>query len=273
MDEDVKQVWNDIKNGELDINSQQLFLSIVSKGFIYKLNRNIMLRNKFIPHYILNTGDDIMYLEVKGQNQAIEPLEVSNENYVYAQIPRCMIQPLGINIQTDQLTSPYSYGNFQVDAGDMVYDFHAEFRRIPITYEFELKYYLDNFLDSLDAIQKIITGLAFINRFDVIYLGQKIECSYKIPDDYKTEYMMEFDGITTDLKYRTITVPIQVDTNLPVIYKDTVIPSTATIKETILGIREDNDTLEFRHGILLYDNPELKGTGELSDDNNKIYKP
>lgn len=278
MDETTKSIWTKVRSGEVDINNQQLFFSIVAKGFIYKLNQNLKIRDKKIPHYILNTGDDIMYLEVKGQDHSIEPLEVSNENFVYSQIPRCMIQPQGINIQLDQLTSPYAHGNFQVDAGDMLYNFRAEFRRMPMKYTFSLKYYLDNFIDSLDVIQQIIANLAFINRFDVVYLGQKIECSYKIPEDFQTEFMFEFDGITTDSKYRTISLELEVDTNMPVVYKDTVIPADAFIKKNLLGVVEGDSSesgeLEFRHGIILHEKGKIgEDKGELSDDKNQVYIP
>lgn len=261
MDENTQELWKKVKSGAIDINRQQLFFSIVAKGFIYKLNQNLQLRNIIIPHYILNTGDDIMYLEVKGQNNAVEPLEVSNEDYVYSQIPRCMVQPAGINIQTDQLTSPYAHGNFQLEHMDMVYNFRAEFRRMPITYTFSLKYYLDNFIDSLDVIQQIITNLAFINRFDVIYLGQKIECSYKVPDDYQGEFMFEFDGITTDSKYRTISMELQVDTNMPVIYGPTLIPADAYIKETVLNSHTPEWIVEHKPEVTPEVTPEQKSKG------------
>ena len=76
MDNDTKALWEDIRKGVIDINNQQLFFSIVAKGFIYKLNQNLKLRGKNIPHYILNTGDDIMYLEVKGH--IIPSIRLSN---------------------------------------------------------------------------------------------------------------------------------------------------------------------------------------------------
>lgn len=239
MDNTTKELWEKLRCREIDINNQYLFFSIVAKGFIYKLNQNLKLRGICIPHYILNTGDDIMYLEVKGQDHSVEPLNVSNENFVYSQIPRCMVQPTGITIQTDQLTNPYSYGIFQIEYEDMIYGFRSEFRRIPVTYGFTLKYYLDNFTDSLDVIQQIIANLSFINLFKVIYLGQQIDCSYNIPDDYQTEYMMEFDGITTDSKYRTVTLNMEVSTNFPIIYNETIIPADAYIKT-------------MRNGLILY---------------------
>ena len=163
MDKETKELWENLRRGNVDINNQQLFFSIIAKGFIYKLNQNLKLRGKSIPHYILNTGDDIMYLEVKGQDHSIEPTEVSNENFVYSQIPRCMIQPTGINVQLDQLTNPYSHGRFEIEHNDMIYNFRAEFRRIPVTYGFSLKYYLDNFTDSLNVIQQIITNQTLFN--------------------------------------------------------------------------------------------------------------
>lgn len=234
MDNEKISLWNDIRQGNIDINNQQLFFSIVAKGFIYKLNQNLILRGLNIPHYILNTGDDIMYLEVKGQNHAEEPIEATNEKFIYSQIPRCMVQPAGINIQLEQLSNPYSHGKFEMEYNDMVYGFRAEFRRIPVTYSFSLKYYIDNFTDALDITQQIISNLSFINLFKVIYLGQQINCSYQIPDSYQTEYMMEFDGITTDSKYRTISLELEVLTNIPVIHKETVIPADMFIKKPMI---------------------------------------
>lgn len=287
MDSETKALWDDIRKGIIDINNQQLFFSIVAKGFIYKLNQNLKVRGMNIPHYILNTGDDIMYLEVKGQNHAIEPLEVSNENFVYSQVPRCMVQPTGINIQTDQLSNPYAHGKFEMEYNDMIYGLRAEFRRIPVTYGFSLKYYLDNFVDALDVTQQIISNLSFVNLFKVIYLGQQTNCSYQIPDAFQTEYMMEFDGITTDSKFRTISVDLEVATNFPVLHAETVMPADMFIKSTVYGIPNIGDNksddggytpiipdpdnpddvkiVTFRHGIMLHPKGGLNNTpGEIS---------
>lgn len=267
MDEITKSVWNKIKTKEIDINNQQLFFLTVAKGFIYKLNQNIKLRDQYIPHYILNTGDDIMYLEVKGQDHSIEPVDVSNEKFVYSQIPRCMVQPTGINIQTDQLTNPYAHGSFQVEYEDMIYDFRAEFRRIPLTYGFTLKYYFDTYTDAMDVTQQLIANLAFINIFNVTYLGQRIECSYNLPDTETTEYMMEFDGITTDSKYRTMSLDLEVSTNMPAIYSDTAIPADAFIKTSVLGV---NGT-PIRSGIILHPKGGIDNTpGEISGEGREI---
>ena len=238
MDSQTKQLWSDIQSGEFDINNQELFFTTLIRGFVYDINKSIKVRNKLIPHYILNTGDDIMYLEIKGQDHSKEPLETVNEDFVYSQIPRCILQPEGMNIPTDQLTSPYSYGVFHVEWDDIIYAFRAEFRRIPINFTVSLKYYFDNFTDALATTQQIITKLSFINTFSIVYLGQTIPCSYKIPDDFTTEKMIEFDGLTTDNRSRTLSLELSIESNLPVIYSDTTVPSDLFIRQASPSISQ-----------------------------------
>ena len=192
--------------------------------------------------YLLLWKDNILLaiVEAKGQDHSIErpalsgqtPV-VSNENYVYSQIPRCMVQPAGLNIPGDQLTSPYSYGRFEFEYEDMIYVFRSEFRRIPLDCTYSLKYYLDSFTDTMSVTQQIITKLAFINTFDFTYLGNIINASYKIPDDFQTEFMLEFDGATTDNKARQISLELQVSTNIPIIYPETIIPADKFITKTV----------------------------------------
>jgi hypothetical protein len=50
--------------------------------------------------------------------------------------------------------------------------------------------------------------------------------------------MMEFDGITTESKYRTISLELEVTTNIPVIHEETIIPSNMIIREVLLGVHE-----------------------------------
>jgi len=244
MEANVAKLWQDIRNGSFDINNQDLFFGILSKAFLYNINQKLSIRGIPIPHYILNTGDDILYLEVKGQDHSIErparpgvTPEISNEKFVYSQIPRCLVQPGGINIQTDQLTSPYSYGRFEVEKDDMLYVFRSEFRRIPVTMTYSLKYYLDNFADGLSVVQQMITKMSFINTFDFSYLGNVLKASYQIPDSEQVEYQMEFDGLSQDNKCRTVSLDLEVSTNIPVIYPETAIPADSYIKRIESGLK------------------------------------
>lgn len=236
-------VWDKLRTGDADINDQQLFFSILYKGLLHQLNQDIKIRGLVVPHIIINTGDDIMYLEAKGQNAALEPLEITNENYVYNTIPRCIVTFGSVAILTDQLTSPYTRGVFNYEADDMIYSFNAEYRRLPLQTTAKLKYYVDSFTDSLQLMQQIMTKLVFIRSFDVTYLGQSIRCSYRIPDTYEPELMLEFDGVTTDSKLRTLEVDLTVETNLPVVYNETIIPGDGVIKHIKNTITAFPDTI------------------------------
>lgn len=217
-------VADKIRNGVLDINVQELFLSTVIKGLLYNLNKEIKVRNNYVPHMILHTGDDIMWIESKGYDASIEPINISNENWVYSVIPKCVVTPGSVDLDVGQLSSPYSIGNIVYSGDDGVYSFSGEFRRIPLKLGIELKYYTDSFTDTLELMQYIITNLAFIRTFDIMYMGQKIKCSYKIPENFSDEHTMELDGAMTDNREHSISLSIEVETNMPVFNNRTIMP-------------------------------------------------
>lgn len=218
-----KELREKIIRGEIDINNQENFFKALYRGFLYDINKKIKVRGCEIPHFVLNSGDDTMFLEVKGQDHSKEPAETVNEDYVYNQIPRAMVQFNGINILTDQLTSLYSRGNFVLPYKDFLYGITAEFRRMPIKCEASVKYYFDNFSDLMEASQGLITNLAFINNYAISYLGETVNASYKLPESVEGQLNLEFDGITTDSKNRTIEISYEIESNLPVYMPRTVI--------------------------------------------------
>lgn len=216
MNEEQKLLLSRIVSGEIDINDRENFFIALYKGFLWSINDKLSVRGNKIPHIVVNTGDDTMYLNVKGQNHSIEPAQVSNEDYVYSVVPRATVQFSGINMKTDQLTSPHTRGKLSLEYGDMLYSMTAKFRRIPITTSANVKYYLDNFTDLLECSQQIIANTAFINNFRVTYMGQTINCTYRLPDSFSDEKMLEFDGVTVDSKNRTVEIEYELETNLPV---------------------------------------------------------
>lgn len=238
------ELTNKIRRGEIDINNQSLFFSILIKGVLQALKKDLKIRNIEIPHIVLNTGDDTMYLSVKGQNQAIEPLEVSNESYIYNIIPRCIVEPKGVNLVPDQLTSPYSNGVFQLDYDNEITTFVAEFRRYPLTMTFDLNYYVDNYTDSLELMQQIITKLSFVRTFSISYMGQHIKCSYVIPETMDTEYNIQIEGNTSDLKDRKISLSLNVETYLPVYDIRTVAQNDHFIRNIKYNTNTDKQILE-----------------------------
>lgn len=218
-----KELREKIIRGEIDINNQENFFKALYRGFLYDINQKIKIRKCEIPHFVLNTGDDIMFLAVKGQDHSKEPLDTVNEDYVYNQIPRAMVQFNGINILTDQLSSPYMRGKFRLLYKDYQYGITAEFRRMPIKCEASVKYYFDNFSDLMEASQSLITNLAFINNYTISYMGESVFCTYKLPDSIDNQLNLEFDGVSTDSKNRTIEISYEIESNLPVYMPKTVI--------------------------------------------------
>ena len=101
---------NDIRVGKIDINNQELFFSVLIKGLLLRLDDDIKIRGISVPHIITHTGSDALYLEAKGYNYNIEPEQISNENYIYNIIPRCVVNPNGVDLISDQLSHPYTLG-------------------------------------------------------------------------------------------------------------------------------------------------------------------
>jgi hypothetical protein len=177
-----------------------------------------------------------MYLEARGYDYSIEPTNVSNEkNTVYDIIPKCVVSPAGIDLDLGQLTSPYSIGGLQYEDENGLYALKGEFRRIPVKINVELKYYTDSFTDMLEIIQYIISNFAFIRTYDIMYMGQKIKCSYKIPESFSDEHTMDIDGAYGDNRDHSMSLSIEVEGNMPVFNNRTIVDATkiiTTIKNT-----------------------------------------
>lgn len=211
-----------IREGKIDINNQELFFSTLIKGLMLRLDDDISIRGIAVPHLIIHTGSDSLYLERKGYDQSLEPQQISNEDYIYNVIPRCIVSPGGIELVADQLTNPYSLGQFQYEGDEEILNLVAEFRRMPVKLSVDLKYLTDSYRDMLELTQQILTKLSFIRTFHITYMGQSIQCSYRIPDSFSGEYVTELDGTTTESKNKTMSVSLEVETNLPVISQKTV---------------------------------------------------
>lgn len=225
--QEIKEIVSKIRKREIDINNQSLFFPILIQGLILKLNKDISIRNMGVPHFILHTGDDTMYLMHKGQDVSKEPLEISNEDYIYNQIPRCIVNPGSIDLIPDQLTNPYANGSIEFEYEDPegnshIYPLVAEFRRMPIKFNCSIKYYVDSYRDLMELTQQIVTKLAFIQTYYITYMGQTILCSYKIPEGFDGEHMTELDGTTSDNKTRTIELQLEVESNFPVYSERTI---------------------------------------------------
>ena len=232
----VKQVVENIRKGEIDINNIDPFFSTLIKGLLSKLDNDIKIRNNPVPHFILSTGDDTMYLNAKGYDYSKDLHEISNESGIYNIIPRCIVNPGGISLQPDQLSSPYSFGSLQYENETGMYSLCGEFRRIPMTLSCDIKYYLDSYKDLLDITQQIISKLSFVRTFNFVYMGQTIKCSYQIPTDLEGETNIEMDGTTTDGKTKTLSLSLTIETTYPIWAEKTIMSKD----KLIVNIEQDN---------------------------------
>lgn len=231
-----------IRNGEVDINIHQLFFSKLLKALILNLNEQMTVRGQQVPHMILNTGDDTMWLLEKDYDHSKEPMENTNEQYVYNTIPRCILSIGALDTVQDQLTNPYTRGQFQYEKDGKIQTFSAEMRRMPVKLTVDLKYYLGSFTDALELIQHTISKLAYIRVFKFVYMGQTIRASYKIPEGYQEEHMVDIDGTTTDNKNRTISLSLEVESTMPVYMERTVIEVDKVIINPQQNLRMNHET-------------------------------
>lgn len=259
-------VINNIRNNVIDINNQELFFSNLIKGLLLNLEKSISIRSIHVPHIIVHTGSDALYIEEKGYDNSIEPQQISNENYIYNIIPRCVVQPSGIDLISDQLTNPYIFGRLQYESDEQLYELVAEFRRMPIKMSVGLQYFTDSFRDMMELIQQLISHLSFIRTYNITYMGQSIKCSYKLPENFSSEHLMDMDGATTDNKSRTLSIDIEIETNMPIYNSQSVMPADKYITKTYIkgkqvGPRYEGEAIfsEPDHGIVVH------GTGKLNN--------
>jgi len=205
-----------IREGELDPNNVELFFSKLLKAVLWDMANKVVVKSGPIPHIIYNTGDDIMWLLEKDYNYSKEPQDNTNEQYIYSRIPRCAAQPTSIDVQPDQLTSPYVMGQFQVEEEGKLYTLLAEQRRMPIKTQLELKYVLNSFTEALELIQVILSKLVFLQTVKFSYMGQTILASYKIPEGMQEEHQVDIDGATTEDKDRKVNLTIEIESTMPV---------------------------------------------------------
>ena len=267
------EVITNIRKGEIDINNQDLFFSILIKGLLNNLDNKIKIRNKIVPHYIIHTGDDTMYLNMKGYDHNKEIVEISTDE-IYSTIPRCMVNPGNIDLIPDQLSSPYSSGILQFEYDEKIYSLCGEFRRMPIRLSCDIKYYVDPYQDMLSLIQQIISKLSFIQTYNITYLGQLIKCSYKIPESFSDQHTMDIDGTTTDSKLKTLSLSLEIETTFPVWNEKTIVSNDMRINTISFGGKlnsstnngdggENDDENNIQNGIKLYPPDGIKNNKNL----------
>ena len=221
------------------------FFSIIIKGMLAWLTNNVVLYGKPIRHFIFNTGSTYMYVETNGYKYNVT--EVTDQDTIYMERPRCIVEPGSISIETAELTQPYIRGVYErIDnATDSIQGYNAEIQRIPIDMSFNLQYVLSTFNEALVITQEIIDKLCFQRYFSVVYLGQVVKCSIEFPEDFNIN-INKIDMASADPNNRTIVIPVKLSTSYPAIDEETEVKNSyvmASLQSTIGTYYEDPSTV------------------------------
>ncbi len=217
--------WNQESFDDL-YNRDERFFSVLMKGILAWLNTNILMYNKSINHFIFNTGSSYFYIETNGYEYSVN--EVTGEDSMYMTLPRCLVTMNNISIPTEELSQPFARGNYERRDGNNIRGFNAEIQRLPIEWDIQLQYFLSNFNESIILIQELLDKIVFQKYFNIIYLGQIIECSIEFSPDTEIQFEQPDMGDAKQT-YRTITLSIKVCSNYPIIDTRTEIATDSII--------------------------------------------
>lgn len=232
-------------------NRDERFFAIIIKGAISWLNRNIMMYNKPINHFIFNTGSSYMYIESNGYKFSWK--ETSGEDQIYMHLPRCIINLQNLSIPTEELTSPYARGTYERRNGENIQGFNSEIKRIPIEIDANLEYTLSNFNERIVLIQEIIDKLIFQKYFQITYLGKQINCSIEFTAGQSLQ-TNKIDLTSPETNVKTMELPIKICTNYPIINEHSEISTNAVISE-------------FNGSLDAYDDDPREKSSTLTDKN------
>ena len=219
--------WNLEKFDDL-YNRDERFFAIVIKGALSWLNRNIVMYNKPINHFIFNTGSSYLYIESNGYEYKWN--ETTGEDAIYMHLPRSIVELDNITLIPDELSQPYSKGIYERRSGNLINGYCAEICRLPLELNVNLKYVLANFNESIILIQEFIDKIVFQKYFKITYLGNIIQCSIEFASDFHIN-LNSIDMESKETNRKTIELPIKICTNYPIIDERSEIQTDKVIQK------------------------------------------
>ena len=214
--------WNRTKFDNI-YEKDDRFFALLIKGVLSWLNENLVMYNKPIRHFILNTGSAYMYLEHNGYEYTW--CDTTGEDMMYMETPRCIASIGNFSIPMEELTAPYIRGVYErvsttekTNGQTMAYN--AEMQRLPIEMSMNLKYVFSNFNEAIIFVQELFETVLFQQYFQIVYLGQIINCSIEINGDTNIN-LSELDLASKENNYRTMEFEIKITSNLPIINEKT----------------------------------------------------
>ena len=212
-------------------NKDERFFSILVKGLIAWFNKNVVLYNKPIKHFIFSTGSSYMYVEANGYEFILS--ETSGTDWIYMEMPRCIIEISDISFNTESLTNCFSRGEYERydDETNSISGYNAEIMRVPIEMNLQFKYVLSNFNETIVLLQEIIDKFIYQKFFTIIYLGQKIRCGIEFPTSEHLE-LNKIDMSSNETNQKILQFDIKLTSNYPAINERTEVSNANVIDST-----------------------------------------
>jgi len=202
------------------------FFSLITKGVLGWLTNNIIMYNKPIKHFIMNTGSSYMYIENNGYE--FSWTETSGENWIYNELPRCVVNIGQVTIPQEELTQPFVRGTYDRITDEGIQTFNSEIRRLPIEWGMTLRYIFGTFNEAIVVLQELLDKVIFQKYFTITYLGQQIECSIEFPNMFDLN-VNQIDMTTTEVNQKTLEIEIVINTSYPIINELTEISAEKQI--------------------------------------------
>lgn len=212
-------------------NKDERFFSILVKGLIAWFNKNIVLYNKPIKHFVFSTGSSYMYVEANGYEFILS--ETTGGDWIYMEMPRCIIELSDISFNTESLTNCFSRGEYERydDETNSISGYNAEIMRVPIEMNLQFKYVLSNFNEAIVLLQEIIDKFIYQKFFTIIYLGQKIRCGIEFPTSEQLE-LNKIDMSSNETNQKVLQFDIKLTSNYPAINERTEVSNANIIDST-----------------------------------------
>ena len=224
--------WNLEKFDNLYDRDERYF-AVLLKGALSWLTDNIVLYNKPVNHFIYTTGSSYLYVESNGYTFSMN--ETSGEDYIYMKMPRCVLEIGDINVPAEELSAPYVRGQYERRDGNEIKGYNAQMRRLPIEMSLSAKYVLSNFNESIILVQELMDKVSWQQYFNIIYLGQIIQCSLEIDNNYQIQ-LNKVDMTSNDTNQKTIEIQFKLCSNYPCIDERTEVENNKIIDRVVTNI-------------------------------------
>lgn len=163
------------------------------------------IKQKF-PIMIMNTGDEVF----------IQNINPDSGTKLYNRVPRMVLDPEGVSVLLDQLTSPHNLGKFVEQ--DIVSGFKsskvANVRRIPIELPMQAQVYFSNVFEFFSFIEILFCTTFRDNLFDFYYNDIRHTGSYNYQDSFDPQTNKSL-GFDSEKRQRIMNLTFNVDLQFP----------------------------------------------------------